>query len=267
MTEQTRPELEAEINSDLDENWLPLLKTDGQWDEQKIRNELHDLVFIYHQVAEVYEYITRGKLSKPMYYADVIKQQFDEAINEAVKDAMADRLEEVGFLERQHAASQERAEKAEQAYRALEDLNQRNCAEALRLAAGGNAAVQLMMVGHQVEKDLRARLAEVERERDEAREREERWMMAVTHGPCKCDPPGSGEELCSGGCYLSGERDSLARELGAAREALERLTAVLNQDGGWCNHGVLMDRPYHPRCSHCVLNQVRSAIAAGETDR
>jgi hypothetical protein len=108
MSEQTRPELEAEINSDLDENWLPLLKTDGQWDEQKIRNELHDLVFIYHQVAEVYEYITRGKLSKPMYYADVIKQQFDEAINEAVKDAMADRLEEVGFLERQHAASQER---------------------------------------------------------------------------------------------------------------------------------------------------------------
>jgi hypothetical protein len=66
---------------------------------------------------------------------------------------------------------------------------------------------------------------------------------------------------------LRAENATLARELGAAREALERLTAVLNQDGGWCNHGVLMDRPYHPRCSHCVLNQVRSAIAAGETDR
>lgn len=95
----TKEAAEQSVECDLDENWLPLLKTDGQWDEQKIRNELHDLVFIYHQVDEVYEHITNGKLSKPMYYADVIKQQFDEAINDAVKDAMADRLEEVGFLE------------------------------------------------------------------------------------------------------------------------------------------------------------------------
>ena len=55
-----------------------------------------------------------------------------------------------------------------------------------------------------------------------------------------------------------------ARELGAARQILTQVTELLNQDGGWCNHGVLMDRPYHPRCSHCVLSQARAAIACGE---
>jgi hypothetical protein len=108
-------------------------------------------------------------------------------------------LGKLATLDRQHAASQ-----AELAY-----------TKSWAHAAGGNLN---HMDGVAVE--LRAHLAEVERERDEAREREERWMMAVTHGPCKCDPPGSGEELCSGGCYLREERDALARELGAAREAL-----------------------------------------------
>lgn len=86
----TRDDVEQSVEHDLEENWLPLLKTDGQWDEQKIRAELHDLVFIYHQVGEVYEHITNGKLSKPMYYADVIKAQFDDAVNRAVEEQLAE---------------------------------------------------------------------------------------------------------------------------------------------------------------------------------
>lgn len=84
---------------DVEEHWLPLLKTNGQWDEQKIRNELHDLVFVLNQVSALYDHVSNGKLSKPMYYADVIKTEFDDAVNDAVKDAMVDRQEEVGFLE------------------------------------------------------------------------------------------------------------------------------------------------------------------------
>jgi hypothetical protein len=51
-------------------------------------------------------------------------------------------------------------------------------------------------------------------------------------------------------------------ERDVARDLLVKLTEVLNEAGGWCNHGVLMDRPYHPRCSNCVLNQARSVLLA-----
>lgn len=81
-------EIESKTQEDLDEIWLPLLKTDGQWDSDKIRAELHDLVFIYNQVAEVYMYITGGLLSKAMYYAGVIKQQFDDNISSAVQEEL-----------------------------------------------------------------------------------------------------------------------------------------------------------------------------------
>lgn len=77
-----RTELEAAVTQEVETVWLPLLKTDGQWDEQKIRNELHDLVFIYKQVAEVYEHVTGGRLSKPMYYAEVITALFDDQVEE-----------------------------------------------------------------------------------------------------------------------------------------------------------------------------------------
>ena len=36
------------------ELWKPLLQTNGQWDEGKIKNELHDLVFIFDQISKVY---------------------------------------------------------------------------------------------------------------------------------------------------------------------------------------------------------------------
>lgn len=73
-------------DTEVEEYWLPLLKTDGEWDEQKIKNELHDLVFVLKQVSEVYEHITGGKLSKPMYYAEVIIAQHDDALTKAEED-------------------------------------------------------------------------------------------------------------------------------------------------------------------------------------
>lgn len=72
--------------------WLPLLKTDGQWDPVKIEAELHDLVFVFKQVAEVYEYITGGQLSKETYYADGVKQAFDAAVERAVQERLGDEI-------------------------------------------------------------------------------------------------------------------------------------------------------------------------------
>jgi hypothetical protein len=90
----TKDEIEKELQTELDEFWLPLLKTKGRWDERKIKNELHDLVFVYKQVAEVYCYITGNMLSKPMYYADTIKTAFDDAVEQALQYRLEDEREE-----------------------------------------------------------------------------------------------------------------------------------------------------------------------------
>ena len=66
--------------------WKDLLQTNGDWDEQKIKNELHDLAFIMEQVGEVYMALTGGKLSKPMYYARTIIQEHEQACMDAVND-------------------------------------------------------------------------------------------------------------------------------------------------------------------------------------
>lgn len=70
--------------------WMPLLKTNGKWDGKKIENEMHDLVFIYEQISIVYEYITGGLLSKPMYYADTIKTAYDDSVTESAKEEVQD---------------------------------------------------------------------------------------------------------------------------------------------------------------------------------
>jgi len=77
-----------DFDSEFEEHWKPLLLTDGEWDEEKIKNEMSDLVFIYKQISEVYCHITGGQLSKPMYYADVIIRQHDDAITKAVDEAL-----------------------------------------------------------------------------------------------------------------------------------------------------------------------------------
>ena len=79
-----------EAVKEYDEYWEELLKTDGQWDAEKIRNEMSDLIFIYQQVAIVYDYITGGQLSKPMYYADVITTMHDDAITKAIDEALTE---------------------------------------------------------------------------------------------------------------------------------------------------------------------------------
>ena len=72
------------------ETWRPLLFTDGELDEKKIQNEMHDLVFVLRQVGEVYEHITGGRLSKETYFASTIIQEHDQQIMNAVNEALAE---------------------------------------------------------------------------------------------------------------------------------------------------------------------------------
>jgi hypothetical protein len=91
------------MNDDFDKNWksrweefwLPLLINDlGELDKRLIKNEIHDLHFIYEQIDKVYTALTGGKLSKLMYYADTIiklheqevQDAYDEGYNEAKKE-------------------------------------------------------------------------------------------------------------------------------------------------------------------------------------
>ena len=83
-------EFDAKWSRLFETDWKPLLQTGDCWDEQKIRNELHDLVFVSAQVSEVYCYITGGVLSKPFYYAQTIKSFFDQAVSEAESRAEID---------------------------------------------------------------------------------------------------------------------------------------------------------------------------------
>ena len=74
--------------------WKPLLMTKGKFDEKKIIAEMHDLVFIYKQVSEVYCAITGNKLSKPMYYAKTIISEYEEQLQNSYDEGYNDAKQE-----------------------------------------------------------------------------------------------------------------------------------------------------------------------------
>lgn len=86
-------EFDKNWSLEFDETWVPLLQTDGQWDYEKIKNEMHDLVFSLKQVSIVYSKLTNGKLSKPMYYADVIIALNNDEIQKSYEQGYSDALE------------------------------------------------------------------------------------------------------------------------------------------------------------------------------
>ena len=67
-----------QFDKKFDEFWKPLLQTNGEWDEKKIKNELHDLDFVAEQVGYIYSYLTGGLLSKPMHHAGTILAEFED---------------------------------------------------------------------------------------------------------------------------------------------------------------------------------------------
>lgn len=92
---QREKERKEKWGKDWIDYWKPLLLTDGELDEQKIKNEMSDLVFIFEQVGEVYCHLTGNKLSKPMYYADTIITAHDDMVTELVNERVKEELESV----------------------------------------------------------------------------------------------------------------------------------------------------------------------------
>jgi len=87
--------MEAEHSKKFDKefskDWKPLLMSNGKWDEEKIKNELADLVFIYEQVGEVYCTITGGVLSKPMYFSKIIIDFYEDELQKEYDRGCTDR--------------------------------------------------------------------------------------------------------------------------------------------------------------------------------
>jgi hypothetical protein len=61
--------------------WVPLLQTDGVWDAEKIKNEIHDFAFLIEQVPCVYDHVTGGRLSKHMYSWETVTSVADDVSN------------------------------------------------------------------------------------------------------------------------------------------------------------------------------------------
>jgi hypothetical protein len=92
---------QEDFDKEFDENWqdwLDLIIIDGKLDEQKIKNEMRDLVFIYKQVGEVYCYITGNKLSKPMYYANEVITAYEDELNKLIRDDRVRIIKEIDKL-------------------------------------------------------------------------------------------------------------------------------------------------------------------------
>lgn len=81
-------------DSEWENHWKKFLITKGKFNEQKIKNEMHDLVFCYTQVGKVYQELTGGLLSKHNYYADTIITKYEEEIEDAYDRGYADAEEE-----------------------------------------------------------------------------------------------------------------------------------------------------------------------------
>ena len=89
--------------------WKPLLQTDGQWDEEKIKNELHDLVFAFTQISIVYCHVTAGNLSKGNYFAGTITRMFDDQMAKSYEDGHNDGYGE-GYEEGREEGRKEKAD-------------------------------------------------------------------------------------------------------------------------------------------------------------
>lgn len=87
-------DMDSATIKEYEETWLPLLKTNGKFDAEKIKNEFTDLIFVFNQVSKVYMALTGCNLSKPNYYANTIIDFHKEEISKAYHDGYTDGYEE-----------------------------------------------------------------------------------------------------------------------------------------------------------------------------
>ncbi len=67
-------------------------------------------------------------------------------------------------------------------------------------------------------------------------------LNVIRAGGCRCDPPGSGEQFCTGHCALQHQRDESSAAVRRQRVEIERLRAALQLALRWAGpHGDFPD--------------------------
>jgi len=66
---------------------------DGSLNEDQIKRELHDYLFMLNEVPKVYSEVSGGMLSYPNYYANTVIGEFNNFVDNLCEDAVEDELE------------------------------------------------------------------------------------------------------------------------------------------------------------------------------
>jgi hypothetical protein len=77
----------------IDEFWDDILVKDGKIDIEQLKKELSDFYYIIQNVPEVYCEITGNRISKPYTEAAVVLDYYREYLNESIKEAFNDFIE------------------------------------------------------------------------------------------------------------------------------------------------------------------------------
>lgn len=80
--------------------WASIIAPNGVLDEEQVHNELHDYWHMLQEVPRVYEYITCGRMSKPLYYAHDVLSVADECTEKFIREAVTEALQRVKAGER-----------------------------------------------------------------------------------------------------------------------------------------------------------------------
>ncbi|MFA5048948.1 MAG: hypothetical protein WC516_08045 [Patescibacteria group bacterium] len=91
---------------DSDEFWEPIIYKDGKIDEEQVLKELADFYFMMEQVPKVYDTITNGLLSKPLYKAEVVIGKAQDCAQYDIEEAIAEEKKRIfAEIEKFHIAS------------------------------------------------------------------------------------------------------------------------------------------------------------------
>ena len=66
--------------------WEPIIYKNGKLDEKQVLRELADFYIMMNEVPKVYDAVTGGLLSKPLYPAETVIDQFNNYIQKNYED-------------------------------------------------------------------------------------------------------------------------------------------------------------------------------------
>lgn len=75
-------------NEIYDKFWKEIVEVGGVIDIEQVKKELADYWFILQQVPKVYGAITKGKLTKPNYYASEVIAEYEDCVNKLVEEEL-----------------------------------------------------------------------------------------------------------------------------------------------------------------------------------